>query len=67
MRTVSIIKTGRNCWRLTFDGSILGDSRGFSKDGAWREAQQTVTSEQRWANRDNRPIELKLGEFPIET
>lgn len=28
---VSIKETAPNCFRLTFDGAVLGDSRGYSK------------------------------------
>jgi hypothetical protein len=60
MRIVSIIETYPNCWRVAYDGRVLGDSRGFDKNGALREARQIVADEQRWAARDGRPVELQL-------
>jgi hypothetical protein len=39
---VSIKETGRDCWRVTYDGSVLGDSRGYRKPEAMEEARKVA-------------------------
>ncbi|QGZ14054.1 hypothetical protein PP939_gp022 [Rhizobium phage RL38J1] len=41
-RIIGIKETSPNCFRLTFDGNILGDSRGYSKQEAISEAKRFV-------------------------
>jgi hypothetical protein len=36
---VGIQNTGRDCWRVTYGGRVLGDSRGYDKRGAIAQAQ----------------------------
>ncbi len=41
-RIIGVKETARGCWKLTFNGHILGDSRGYSRDEAVREARKFV-------------------------
>lgn len=43
VETVGIRETSPGTWRLTFDGRVLGDSRGYDKHRAIEEACRTVT------------------------
>jgi hypothetical protein len=38
-RKIGIRETSPNVWRVTYDGKILGDSRGYSRDAAIFEAK----------------------------
>lgn len=49
---VSIKETSRDCWRLSFDGRIRGDSRGYSKEKAQQEAVAYVTKANKWPCRE---------------
>lgn len=60
METVSIKETSPNVWRVSFNGNVLGDSRGHRKEGAIAEAKKFVADETRWAARDGRPAELEI-------
>ena len=60
MKVVSITETSRNVWRLTFNGHVLGDSRGYAKASAIRDAREYVAMQNRWADEQNRPHEYKL-------
>ena len=51
---VSITETSPGVWRVTFDGCVLGDSRGYDHATARREAIRMVEQEQAWALRDGR-------------
>jgi hypothetical protein len=39
---ISIRETSRNVWRVTFNGAVLGDSRGYAYADARREALRLV-------------------------
>lgn len=41
-QVIGIAETSPNVWRLTFDGRVLGDSRGYSKREAQNEANSWV-------------------------
>lgn len=41
-RVVGIKETSPNCFRLTFNGNILGDSHGYSRNDAIAEARRFV-------------------------
>jgi len=45
-------------WRVTIDGSILGDSRGYDRKKCRDEAIKMVADEERWSKRDGRPCEM---------
>lgn len=42
-RIVGIKETSANTFRLSFNGSVLGDSRGYSKSEAIEKARQFVS------------------------
>lgn len=42
---ISIKETSVNSWRITFDGKVLGDSRGYIKEKAIKEAHRLVAME----------------------
>lgn len=39
---ISIRETSPGSWRITFNGKILGDSRGYDRARAWQVAQEIV-------------------------
>lgn len=41
-RVIGIKETSANCFRLSFDGHVLGDSRGYSRNEAIAEARRFV-------------------------
>lgn len=41
-QVIGIKETSRDCWRLSFDGCVLGDSRGYRKDRAETEARAWI-------------------------
>lgn len=41
-KVVGITETSANVWRVTFNGSVLGDSRGYDRAGALAEAKRYV-------------------------
>ena len=41
-RIIGIKETSANVWRLTFDGTVLGDSRGYDKNTATQKARSFV-------------------------
>lgn len=49
---VGVAETSPGSWRLSFDGKILGDSRGYDKARALREAQAHVDRTRTWKYRD---------------
>lgn len=42
IRIVGIKETSPAVWRLTFDGAVLGDSRGYDRDEAIAKARSFV-------------------------
>jgi hypothetical protein len=41
-RKIGIKETSKNSWRVTYDGKILGDSKGYSKEQAIAKAKEIV-------------------------
>lgn len=41
-RVIGVKETSVNCFRLTFDGYVLGDSHGYSRSEAIKEARRFV-------------------------
>lgn len=56
-QVISIKETSPDVWRVTFDGKVLGDSRGFDRAGALREARDVVGA-------DPAGRELGIGDVP---
>lgn len=42
-RIIGIKETAKDCWKVTFNGYPLGDSRGYSRSDALREARTFVS------------------------
>ena len=42
-KVVSIKDYGRNCWRITYNGEVLGDSQGYTKQEVINEAKKIVS------------------------
>ena len=51
---ISYCKTAPDVYRVTYNGSVLGDSRGFSRLQASNEAVRIVKEEQERATKENR-------------
>jgi hypothetical protein len=43
---ISVRETSRNVWRVTFNGAVYGDSRGYAYEDARREAIRLVDQDQ---------------------
>lgn len=61
MVVIGIRQTGRDTWRLTYDGRILGDSKGMSKPEALETAKLTVRNRNGLAERPEYVLEQGLG------
>ena len=59
-RKVSIKQTSKYAWRISFDGMVPGDSRGYDEQGAWNAALKLVSEEAFHAEREGREPELVL-------
>ena len=60
VQIIGIKETSPNTWRVTYDGRVLGDSKGYSRVKALEEANKAVAQEHgewegatwRWINRE---------------
>jgi hypothetical protein len=56
---VWIKETSPGTWRVAFNGSIMGDSRGYPRERCVEEARGWVQREAGWAARDGRPTMMR--------
>lgn len=62
--TISIRETSPNVWRLTHDGRVLGDSRGYRKDQAIAKARERVASNAYHRTQGDTDLCYQLGDIP---